>query len=177
MTKRHAAKYKTRPPYGRKRLGPPEKPRQSPRIRPRPARPAPQRQALRLRRAAARQAEAEGATTPTFRERQFRGIYAESHPPEGRFGANLIGLLERRARHHRLSCEVRADDVRRPPVRQPRPRQGQRQARQHFLDAPSRSATSSKCEEASTQLALVLEARTSSPSATCRIMSRPTTAR
>ena len=47
-----------RPPHGPECLGPPEEPRQPPRIWPRPARPAPQGQALRLRRAAARQAEA-----------------------------------------------------------------------------------------------------------------------
>src|SRR4249919_3660889 len=46
-----------RPPYGPECLGPPEEPRQPPRIRSRPARPAPQGQALRLRRSIARQAE------------------------------------------------------------------------------------------------------------------------
>src|SRR4029079_16273111 len=47
-----------RPPYGPECLGPPEEPRQPPRIWSRPARSAPQGQALRLRRPAARQAEA-----------------------------------------------------------------------------------------------------------------------
>src|SRR5690606_6994900 len=50
----------TRSPYGRKHLGSSQVPGQPSRIRPRPARPAPQGQAFRLRRAAARQAEAEG---------------------------------------------------------------------------------------------------------------------
>src|SRR5450759_432971 len=38
----------TRPPDGPEHLGPPEKPGEPARIRPRPARPAPQEQALRL---------------------------------------------------------------------------------------------------------------------------------
>src|SRR5262249_45144657 len=56
-----------RSPYGREYLGPPEEPREPPRVRPRPARPAPQRQALRLRRSAQGQAEAARLLRQYFR--------------------------------------------------------------------------------------------------------------
>src|SRR5690606_13902435 len=71
-----------RSPYGRKHLGPPEVPGQPSRIRPAPARPAPQGQAVRLRRAAARQAEAEGLLGRYPREAVPRHL-RRSQPPQG----------------------------------------------------------------------------------------------
>ena len=66
-------------------------------------------------------------------EKQFRRIYDEAAAPRGQH----LGEPDRPAGtpsgRRRLPRQVRADALRGPPVRQPRPRRGQRQARQHRL--------------------------------------------
>ena len=64
-------------------------------------------------------------------ENQFHGIYVEAGRMKGDTGENLIGLLERRLDTVVYRAKFVADHVRRAPVRQPRPRQGQRPPRQH----------------------------------------------
>ncbi len=66
-------------------------------------------------------------------ERQFHKYYVEALRMKGDSSANLIGLLERRLDAVDLPRQVRADRVRRPPVHQPRPHQGERPAGQHRL--------------------------------------------
>ena len=61
-------------------------------------------------------------------ERQFRRLYEEAVRRRGDTGENLIELLERRLDAIGLPHEIRADAVRRAPVRQSRPCAGQRQA-------------------------------------------------
>src|ERR1019366_7675536 len=73
----------TRPPDGPEHLGPSEKPGEPARIRPRPARPAPQEQALRLWRAAQGQAEAARLLRQYFRKAVPRHLW-RSDPHEGR---------------------------------------------------------------------------------------------
>src|SRR6202034_776789 len=107
-----------RPTHGPEYLGPAEVAYQQTRIWPRPARPAPQGQALRLRRAIARQAEAQGLL------RQFVGT---ALPRSLRRGAAAEGRYRRQydraprapARYCDLSREIRADRVRRSPIHQP----------------------------------------------------------
>ena len=74
-------------------------------------------------------------------ERQFRGIYAEAARMKGDTGAEPDRPARAPPRRRRLPRQVRADRVRRAPVRQPRPRQGQRPPRQHRRATASRSAT------------------------------------
>ena len=64
-------------------------------------------------------------------EKQFKAIYHEAARLRGDTSEKLIGLLGAAARRHRLSREIRADRVRRAPIREPRPCAGQRQAREH----------------------------------------------
>ena len=64
-------------------------------------------------------------------ERQFRGIYDEAIRMKGDRGAHMIGLLERRLDAVVYRAKFVPTRVCRPPVRQPRPHQGERQARQH----------------------------------------------
>ena len=64
-------------------------------------------------------------------EKQFRKYYAEAIRMKGDSGDNLIGLLERRLDAVVYRAKFVADPVRRAPVRQPRPRQGERPPRQH----------------------------------------------
>ena len=92
-------------------------------------------------------------------EKQFRKVYEEADRRKGDTSENLIGLLEVAARRGRLPRQVRADDLRRPPVRQPRPRQGQRQARQHRAPTAARPATSIEVREKSKQLVLGARSR------------------
>src|SRR5262249_35081389 len=117
-----------RPPYGAECLGPPEESRQPPRIWSRPTRPAPQGQALRLWRAIARQAEAARLLRKYLRAAVPRYLCG-SDPHEGRFRRAHDCAARAPARRHDLSGEARAHGVRRPPVHQPRPHQGERQAR------------------------------------------------
>ena len=74
-------------------------------------------------------------------ERQFRGIYEEAIRAEGRHRREPDRPAGAPPRRRRLPRQVRADGVRRPPVRQPRPRQGERPARQHLELSAARSAT------------------------------------
>ena len=130
MTKRIRAKHKIDRRLGQNIWGRPKSPLNKREVAPRPARRAPRRQALRLRPAAARQAEAQGL---------LRQHHRAAVQPHLQGGAPLQGLDLRApdraagapARRHRLSRQVRADRVRRAPVRQPRPRHGERPARQH----------------------------------------------
>ena len=91
-------------------------------------------------------------------EKQFRGIYDEAIRMKGDTGEQPDRPARAPARRGRLPRQVRADRVRRAPVRQPRPRQGERQARQHPELPRARPATSIEVKEKSKQLALVLEA-------------------
>ena len=130
MTKRANAKHKIDRRLGENIWGRPKSPRQQAREAPGPAWRAPRGQAVRLRPAAARQAEAQGLL------RQHRRAAV---PQDLRGGPQLqgldVGADDRSARapprRGRLSRQVRADRVRRPPVRQPWPHQGERQAGQH----------------------------------------------
>ena len=91
-------------------------------------------------------------------ERQFRGIYDEARRLKGDTGAHMIGLLGAPARRGHLSRQVRADRVRRAAIRQPRPHQGERQARHHRELPGEGRRCRSRSREKSKQLALVLEA-------------------
>ena len=64
-------------------------------------------------------------------EKQFKKIYTEASRMKGDTSANLIGLLGIASRRDRLPRQVRADDLRRPPVREPWPRQGERPPHQY----------------------------------------------
>ena len=74
-------------------------------------------------------------------EKQFRKLYAEAIRLKGDTGENLIGLLERRLDAVVYRAKFVRDAFRRAPVRQPRPRQGERQARQHPELPGARPAT------------------------------------
>ncbi len=63
-------------------------------------------------------------------EKQFRRYYAEAVRMKGDSGENLIGLLERRLDAVVYRAKFVPTVFRGPPVRQPRPYQGERQARQ-----------------------------------------------
>ena len=143
MTKRHQAKYKIDRRMGQNIWGRPKSPDQQPRIRPRPARPAPQGQALRLRRAAARQAEAQGLLRQHVRAAVPRHL-RRSAAAEGRYRRAHDRPSGAPARRRHLPRQIRADRVCRAPVRQSRPHQGERQARQHPELSASRSAISSR---------------------------------
>jgi hypothetical protein len=107
-------------------------------------------------------------------EKQFRKIYDEANRMKGDTPENLIGLWNR-AWTPSSTAPSSSDDLRRPPVRQPRPRQGQRQARQHrFL--PLQAGRRDRGREKSKQLASCSKPR-SWPSAMCRNTSKPTTTR
>ena len=129
MTKRIRAKYKIDRRLGQNIWGRPKSPLNKRESRPGQHGERRTEQAVRLRPAAARQAEAQGLL------RQHRRAAVQRHLQGG---APLQGLDLRApdrpagapARRHRLSRQVRADGVRRAPVRQPRPRHGERQARQ-----------------------------------------------
>ena len=77
-------------------------------------------------------------------EKQFKRLYHEAARMKGDTGQNLIGLLEQPPRHDRLSRQVRADDLRRAPARQPRPHPRQRREVQHRLAPRESSATRSR---------------------------------
>ncbi len=66
-------------------------------------------------------------------EKQFRKIYAEAERVRGDTGEMLIGLLERRLDAVVYRAKFVPDDLRRAPVREPRPCDGERRARQHRL--------------------------------------------
>jgi hypothetical protein len=109
-------------------------------------------------------------------EKQFRKIYDEANRMKGDTPENLIGLSGIASRRHRLSRQVRADDLRRPPVRQPRPRQGQRQARQHRF-VPLQAGRCG-CGQGKVQAAgLRHRSGRSWPSATCPNTLKPITTR
>ena len=91
-------------------------------------------------------------------ERQFSRIYKEAAPPQGldlRASDRPAGAP---ARCRRLSRQVRADGVRRAPVREPRPRHGERPPRERRRASAAASATWSRCRSKGKQMALVLEA-------------------
>ena len=128
----HQRQVQARPPHGRERLRTAQEPGQPPRIWSRPARPAPQGQAFRLRDPAARQAEAQGL----LRRHHRKAVQAHLHRgqrDEGRRLAEPDRPARAPARHGRLSRQVRADHLGRPPAGQPRPHPGQRHQVQHRL--------------------------------------------
>jgi small subunit ribosomal protein S4 len=89
-------------------------------------------------------------------EKQFRKIYDEANRMKGDTPENLIGLLES-ASTPSSTAPSSSDDLRGPPVRQPRPRHRQRQARQHrFYRCKPGDVVEVK--EKSKQLAFVIEA-------------------
>ena len=94
-------------------------------------------------------------------EKQFAATYDEAARRKGNTSENLIGLLEVAPGRGGLPRQVRADRLRRPPVRQPRPRAGERQAREHRL-LPREAGRRRRGQEESRNMALVLEALQSS---------------
>ncbi len=94
-------------------------------------------------------------------ESQFRKIYDEAVRRQGRHLREPDRAAGAPARRGHLSHEVRRHPFRRPPVRQPRPHLGQRQAREH-PELPCKDNDVIEVREKSKQLALVLEA-TQSP--------------
>ena len=66
-------------------------------------------------------------------EKQFAGTYEEAARRKGNTAENLIALLESRLDAVVYRAKFVPTVVRRPPVRQPRPRAGERQAREHRL--------------------------------------------
>ena len=109
-------------------------------------------------------------------ERQFHKYYVEALRMKGDSSANLIGLLERRLDAVDLSRQVRADRVRGPPVRQPRPHQRQRPAGQHRLLSGQGRRPRSRSRNPRGSLPWCSKRRRS-PSGTCPTMSRSTTPR
>ena len=91
-------------------------------------------------------------------ERQFHGIYVEASRMKGDTGENLIGLLERRLDTVVYRAKFVADHVRRAPVHQPRPRQGERPHASTSRATRSRSATSSRSRNPPSSSRHVLEA-------------------
>ena len=91
-------------------------------------------------------------------EKQFSRTYDEAARRKGNTSENLIALLESRldAIVYRAKFVPTVFSAR--PVRQPRPRAGQRQAREHRLLPRASPATSSQVRERSRNMALVLEA-------------------
>ena len=108
-------------------------------------------------------------------ERQFHKYYVEALRLKGDSSANLIGLLERRLDALDLPRQVRADGVRGPPVRQPRPHQGQRPAGQHRL--LSGEGRRPDRDQGILAPAAAGARGTRSPSGTCPTMSRSITPR
>ena len=77
--------------------GRPKKPGKPARIRPRPARPAPQKQSFPTTAFSSRPSKKLRGYYGNISERQFRGIYQEARRLKGDSGAHMIGfLLERR---------------------------------------------------------------------------------
>ena len=92
-------------------------------------------------------------------EKQFRGIYDEAIRMKGNTGEHLIGLLERRLDAVVYRAKFVPTRVRRAPVRQPRPRHGQRQAGQH-PELPRQGRRRGRgARKSRKQMALVLEAQ------------------
>ena len=77
-------------------------------------------------------------------ERQFHAHLCRGHPAEGRLRREPDRPARAPSRHRGLSRQVRRHDVCRAPVRQSRPRQGERPPRQYRRATRSRSATSSR---------------------------------
>ncbi|CAA9526561.1 MAG: SSU ribosomal protein S4p (S9e) @ SSU ribosomal protein S4p (S9e), zinc-independent, partial [uncultured Sphingomonas sp.] len=128
----HQRQVQARPPHGRERLRASEEPGQPPRVRPRPARPAPQEQDVRLRHPAACQAKAQGL----LRRRHRKAVQEDllrGQPDEGRRFAEPDRPARAAARHDRLPRQVCAHDLGRAPAGQPRPRPRQRRQVQHRL--------------------------------------------
>ena len=90
-------------------------------------------------------------------ESQFRNIYSEAIRRKRRHLGEPDRPARAPARRGDLPRQVRADRVRRAPVRQPRPCEGQRQAGQHRL-LPLKAGDVIELKDSSKQLALVLEA-------------------
>ena len=143
MTKRAEAKYKIDRRMGENIWGRPRSPVQQARIRPRPARPAPQGQGHRFRHPAQGQAEGQGLLRQYLRA-PVPQILCGGAAHEGRTRRQSDRPAGAPPRRPRLSRQIRADRVRRAPVRQPRPRQGERPPRQHRRPIRSRSATWSR---------------------------------
>ena len=90
-------------------------------------------------------------------ERQFNRIYKEAAPPQGLDLRAPDRPARAPARCRRLSRQVRADGVRRAPVRQPRPHQRQRPPGQRSRAIRCRVGDVVEVKETSRQLPLVLE--------------------
>ena len=92
-------------------------------------------------------------------ERQFRGIYQEARRPQGRQRRPHDRPPGAAPRCADLPRQVRADRVRRAPVHQPRPHQGERQAR-HHPELPGQGRRRRRGEgKVASSCALVLEAQ------------------
>ena len=91
-------------------------------------------------------------------ERQFRKIYEEAARRKGDTSREPDRPAGAPARRGRLPRQVRADRVRRPPVRQPRPRHGSTAGGSTSPSYPLQGRRRGRGREKSQQLALVLEA-------------------
>ena len=128
----HQRQVQARPPHGREHLGPSEEPGQQARIWPRPARPAPQGQDVATSASSCAPSRSSRAITATSPRSSSSGA-TRRRAHEGRHRAEPDRPARAPPRHDRLSRQVRADDLRRAPARQPRPHPRQRREVQHRL--------------------------------------------
>ena len=158
MTKRHEAKYKIDRRMGQNVWGRPKSP-----VNQREYGPGQHGQRRKGKLSdygvqLARQAEAARLLRQHLRAAVPRHLRRKRIRMKGDSGANLIGLLERRLDAVVYRAEVRADGVRGAPVRQPRPRQGERPAASTIPSYRVKVGDLIEVKEKSKQLALVLEA-------------------
>ena len=144
------------PPRGQS-VGPAEEPAQPPRIRPRPARPAPQ-EAVRLTERNSPPSRSSRAITPISASASSAELYEEANRRRGDTGDNLVELLERRLDAVGLPHEAGADTVRRASAGQSRARPRQRRRGDHPVLLGCATATRSSCRAKAKEMALVLEA-------------------
>jgi small subunit ribosomal protein S4 len=108
-------------------------------------------------------------------EKQFRKIYDEANRMKGDTPENLIGLWNRAWTPSSIAPSS-SDDLRRPPVRQPRPCHGQRR-RTNIGSYRCKPGDVIEVKEKSKQLVPSCSNRLAWLSATCPNMSKPTTTR
>ncbi len=104
-------------------------------------------------------------------ERQFHGFYVEAGRLKGDTGENLIGLLERRLDTVVYRAKFVADHVRRAPVHQPRPHQGERPQGQ-YRELPGQARRPRRGQGSLQAARRRARSQPAWPSATCPTTSR-----